>query len=256
MLETLEASITFDIAYHANLIEEICEDKLLPEPKGIYANTQLEPVMIDGQDYYTLEPTASREDSVIYKELGRLIKKSSFSPGSVLKLITDINTVKSAVYNKDGKVVVRSSIIKNKARALSNTSFLPYRGIKIIEILVQDHIDCLVAHRRHRGNCYDKISKHLVPDYVKSTFDVFSGDFELMFDELRRDIELFLGNKIWSIYYITLRGTRITIDRGSDYRVNEWEKQHGSNFRCGKYTECAEPDSTDWATDQDNSRML
>lgn len=253
MIETLEASITFDIAYHANLIENICEGKLLPEPKGIYITTQVEPVMVDGQVYYTLEPTPPKEDNVIYKDGGSLVKKSSFSPGSVLVPIVDINIIKSAVYNSDGKVIIRSSLIKNKERNLNNASFLPYRGIKIIELLIQDHINSIVQHRRYRRNCYDEIAKHLLPDNTASAFELYSGEFELLFDELLRDIELFLGWKSWNIYHTTLRGTRFTIERGIDYRVNEWEKQHGTSFRNGTYSEIAEPDTGDWASDKENT---
>ena len=257
MTETLEASITFDVLYHANLIENICEGKLLPEPKGIYITTQVEPVMVDGQRYYTLEPTPPKEDSVIYKEGKHLVKKTSFSPGSILVPIVDINTVKTAVYNEDGKVIIRTSLIKNKERNLNNTSFLPYRGIKIVELLIQDHINSTLQHRKHRRNCYDEIAKHILPEVLTETaYDLFSGDFELLFDELRRDIEIFLGSKTWNIYHTTTRGTRVTIERGIDYRVNEWEKQHGATFRNGKYAEFAESDTGDWATDKENTGIV
>ncbi len=248
MSEKLESSFTFDIAYHANLIETICDGKLLPEPKGIYVNTQIEPVMVDGCTYYTLEPVTPGT-TVIYKNGDPNLKLIVMSQSTALMPIVDINTVKTAVYDKDGKIIIRSSLIKNKERNLNNSSFLPYRGIKIVELLIQDHINSVVQHCRYRRNCYDEISKHLIPDHTGTAFDLYSGEFELIFDEIRRDIELFLDNKTWNIYHTSIRATRVTIDRGCDYRVNEWERQHGDVFRLGKYVEQPFHDSADWTTD-------
>ena len=66
----------------------------------------------------------------------------------------DINTATKTVYYESGNVAVPGITVKNKNTQLSNRSFLPYRGIKIIKLLIEDHLDQFVLYRKTRKDCY------------------------------------------------------------------------------------------------------
>ena len=240
--EPIEAMFTTDILFHAISIENACEGLLLPEPKGVYTNTELEPVMVDGQTYYTLEETSGSSIAAIYGGPKGKTCKIITSPSKVLTPITDINLVKTAVYDEGGNVIIGTNRMRSKEKSVSNSCFFPYRGIKIIKILVNDHIDTVVQYRKYRKNCYDEIAKHLISDFdARGAFQLLSGKIEEIYAEIHRDISTFIGNKNWNIYHTSIRGSNLKIERDLDFRVHCWEKEHGSAFRSGKYIEPSEP---------------
>lgn len=205
---TLEAVLTTDISYYASLIENICADKLMPPPKGIYRSGQLEPAMVDGVQYYTVN-------------------------GINLEPFTDINKVEKTVVNEEGNCILPSTVIRNKKKLLSNEPFLSYRGSKIVFILVQDQLDAFAQYRRSRPDCYAKISSHFVKGV--NVYDEYASQIEHIYDELNKEIGLFLGNKSWNMHFATLKNSILKIERGIDYRAYQWENEHGEDFRSGKY---------------------
>lgn len=205
---TIEAIQNFNVRYYAGLIENVCDEKLLPPPAGIYMSGTLEPVMTDGNNYYC-------------------------NNGIETTLVTDINVVTKSIYDENGNCVIPASIMRNKARLVGNESFLPYRGIKIINLLVQDQIDSFSSYKKTREVVYGKIAKHFINPSDEDS--VLGAVIEHIYSELAKEIAIFLEDKSWNIYFIKSKNELVTIERGLDYRAYCWEMEHGESFRNGKY---------------------
>lgn len=206
----ISAKLVLDITHHANLLENLADEDLLVPPSGIYITGQLEPAMIDGRQYYCTK-------------------------GAQRIAFSDINEVDTSVYDENDNLIIRSLFMKNKAKHLSNTPLLPYRGLKIATCLCKDYIDSKAVYRKFKRNPYDEIVKHFKPNI--DVENKYSGKFDEVFSDIRRDIGAFIGSKEWNLHFITLKNTLINIEQGLDYRAWCWENEHGKDFRAGKYVE-------------------
>ena len=77
----VEELFTIDLETIAVDLEIAIEEYIKPSPDGIYIKSKLEPIMVDGNEYYT-----KVNDNYIPVE--------------------DINLLTSAVYNKEYKVII------------------------------------------------------------------------------------------------------------------------------------------------------
>lgn len=200
--------LILDISPYAGMFENACEGHLLPAPKGIYLNGTLEPVMVDGQAYYTYDRTETIP-------------------------MTDINKNDRAVYNEAGKCVITSLQARRKAFFLSNEPFLPYRGIKIVETMVNDQIDSFVLYRRNRRNLFSELTKQFAPGVDVN--DQFGNDLESIYKDLQSDVANFLNNHSWNLYFARMKNNMLHIERSLDYRAYCWEQEHGDAYRNGTY---------------------
>jgi hypothetical protein len=189
-------------------IELLCADHLLPAPKGVYLMNRLEPVMRAGHAYYV------RTDQA----LGRVP-------------VQDLNTVSQSVYDQFDKRVVPKLFMMNKAKYLSNNSFLPYRGLKIVEILAGEQLDAFLRYRKHRHSCSDKLLTQLVPGISESDFQELVELLDNAYREISRDIMLFLNDDNMHLHYLKLNQNQLIIEKAGDIRIIEWESEHGHEYR-------------------------
>lgn len=230
----LEAKLTLDISAFAHQIELRCADYLLPAPKGMYLKNRLEPVMVDGHNYY------------VHK-------------GLKAHLIKDINLIKETVYDEFGQQLIPQMFMLNKAKYLSNTSFLPYRGAKLAEMMVVDQMrNACGPYHFQSAFPLKKMLGHMV-ELPPRTVKVYRSESEVFQDinegrgvdpiheedtivslledayrSIRREVALFIGNNVWNIYIIKLVNTTVTMERFMDYRAYQWELEHGTTFRKGR----------------------
>ena len=229
----LEAKLTLEVGDFAQQVEISCADYLLPAPKGIYLKNRLEPVMTDGNAYY------------IYK-------------GQQRHKIQDINLIKENVYTESGSLLIPKIFMENKARFLSEVPFIPYRGVKLAELLINEQVDSMIEYRHRRGYTLHKVLSHMLPIPVKVVEDYSAEAANLRLRELhagidkapaehpedtitrrldedyaslQKEINLFIGEHTWNIYLIKLTNLTVTIERFMDYRIYCWEVEHGQKFR-------------------------
>lgn len=207
LLFDIEAKLIIDVTHYADLIEGICNGLLKPPPEGVYALRQLEPVLRSGVPYFTRE-------------------------GIETVPMLDINTATKTVYFESGEVAIPGILVKNKNTQLSNQSFLPYRGIKIVNLLIDEHLDRFVTYRKQRINIFSSMAKHFIDE---NSYEVHQAEIENACTDLQQELTLFLGNKNWNMYFTTLKNTLIHLDRGMDYRIFCWESEHGEAFKNGTY---------------------
>jgi hypothetical protein len=191
-----------DVEDIANELELMFGADLLPAPKGIYSITDIDPVMVDGVRYLTRV--------TVGKKNGPLVE------------FTDIDKLTTPVYNEAGECIISQITIDNKDRLLSNRPLRPYRGIKIARILFDRKIDETIAWRKRAGNHFVKIKQHLLPDtWLDEELEQYLLQFTMRLNETLG--ELMLRHE-WNVYFITQRGSKLTIERGEDYRVIEWTR--------------------------------
>lgn len=206
----VESVLRTDLRYCADCIEAVCGELLLDPPAGVYLMGRPDPAMIDGRQYF-------------------------FKEDSKLQPVKDLNEVDSAVYDDAGKIVIPSRYMKDKGKLVSNTPFLPYRGLLVAKQLVDWQIDNFAAYHRASGKTLvDLIGKH----FKNSTeLDEQLVDYiESCYTQQRREITLFLGENRWNMIFTRLQNTTLVIERCMDWRAWEWEEKHGEAFRNGRYS--------------------
>jgi hypothetical protein len=206
----LDAVIRLDLRYCADTIENVCGDALADPPEGIYLFGRLDPVMTEGHQYY-------------WKE------KNELQP------VTDINVVESSVYDSHGKCVIPGRYMREKAKFLSNSPMMPYRGLYITKHLIDNQINSFISWRRGSGaTLTDLIGKHF-----KDTVELTDEQIDLIescYGQLRHELSNFLGLNTWSMFFTKLQTTSMHVQRGMDWRAWEWERLHGESWREGRYS--------------------
>lgn len=203
----VEASITIDVSECASSIEIKCADWLKPAPKGIYSNSQVDPVMVDGGNYYTVSKGP--------KDIVR-------TPVSDLDALKKIQTIYTSKGDKDF-VVVTAQQLQNKDKCLSTLPIRPYRGVKILECLLNHQINSYLAYNKSRSDLFEVVSRHFDTTKLDQSDDEVC--FEYITDEykdIRTDVFNFMGNKNWHIYFLKIKGTTVTLQRSIDWRAYDW----------------------------------
>lgn len=220
----LEAALQLDYLECAHALERVFAARLKPAPDGIYVKHEIEPVIVAGTECYVRDPHSY-----------------------ALERVLDINGVREAIRDKQGNVLITRSTMLNAAKWVSNTPFVPYRGAKIVELMIKRHIAKYVAYGQLRGKSH--LGEWFVPYTAHTNWDAhiaehfdFTGeieaeapiylwDYERASDELAelflpmvRQLNAFLGNHVWNIYHVHLTTQLLRVDRYTDWRAYEWTK--------------------------------
>lgn len=177
----------------------------LPEP-GIYKLGEMYPCIIPNKLYFSQ----------------RVDKHNKF----VTLPITNFNKVTDAVVDELGKLIIPASIMKNKDQYLSNTPSIPVRGLILIKLLIEKHIEMICRWTNH--STYDnKILSH----FKNGGYELYNeGHLDKICESLFRQINDFIGNDEWHIYFVKFSGLDIVIEKAIDWRVYEWTREHGHKF--------------------------
>jgi len=207
----IEAKMLMDVEDMGRRIEYEFIDHLLPAPKGIYVVNRLEPVMVDGGEYYTI--TLDKDNN------------------RVRTFISDITKVKTAVYTPAkssdkasigaDKQIIPKAFMLNKNKYVSNQTILPYRGIKIVEKLVSNQIDSFVRHSKARTTTLDLVYKHLCVENHEENQEIASRINEI-YEDVSDMVRQFMGIHDWHLYFVKLNDTKLTIEKSIDYRAYQW----------------------------------
>lgn len=193
-----------DLEDIAKQIEYACVDILIAPPKGIYAINKIEPVMVDGGHYFTLE-------------------KGIKIP------VSNITDLKCKVYTEvnDNRVeVVPARFMMDKKKYLSSEPILPYRGMLIVKAMIEQQIYKFLSYSIQTINeneVYTHFigSNNLSDDYI-CIVDPYICKINEIYEPLYYSIKDFLSNYDWNLYFITFSETRLKIERSLDYRAYQW----------------------------------
>lgn len=202
----IEATLTLNMEECASYIESYCADFILPPPKGIYSNSRIEPVMIDGGYYYTVETKANNTMRNPVSDLDK-VKKG-------LSVYTDVN-------GRD-MVVVTAMQLQNKEKCLSTLPIRPYRGVKIVEQLIANQVDSFIKYRKGAKDLYGGVSSHLATQTSPDELERLMGIIKEQYSDIRMDVQSFMGKHDWNLYFIKFKGGNATIQKSIDWRAYDW----------------------------------
>lgn len=202
----IEATLTLNVEDCASYIETYCADNLLPPPKGIYSNSRIEPVMVDGGNYYTIETKGGHIKRTPISNLDK-VKKG-------LSVYTEVN-------GRDS-VVVTNLQLQNKDRCLSTFPIRPYRGVKIVEQLLNNQIDGFIKYRKGSKNLYRGISSHMTTHTTPEELECLVGAIKEQYSDIRLVVQEFMGKHDWNLYFIRFKGGTATVQKSIDWRAYDW----------------------------------
>lgn len=200
-LLTVESKCTLDLEDTARRIEYEFADYLLLPPKGIYIGSKVDPVMVDGGNYYTIDTATSTRTP-----------------------ISDITNIKQSVYTehqKADKVIIPKTYMLNKQKYISSEPILPYRGIKIIEGLVQNQIDSFVKYRKSSKSKHEIIANHFL-NIPEDDFKPAVANILVIYSDLHETIQSFMGLHNWHLYFTQFKDTKLTLEKSIDWRAYKW----------------------------------
>lgn len=197
----LEKVLRLDVESFASNLEYKHSSLLIPPPKGIYVVNKLEPVMVDGQEYFVNQ-------------------NNTRTP------LVDINTWNDTIFDNEDNVVIPKRFMLDKTKHVSNTPFVPYIGLKIIQEIIRNIVYSNLKHMQVNNILDDneEIRKNLVPNITDSQVEELLNDCFDFLADLITDVRNFIDNKLWNIYHVRIDGKYIRIDRFEDFRVNEWNQ--------------------------------
>lgn len=184
-------SCIISITEYAALIERIYKDILKPPRKGIYKLGELHPTIYDNKRYWTIK------DGAIFP-------------------IGDFESTTTPVIDEDGNVILSKYIMTNKRKFLSASPTLPVIGSAVIKALIEYHISTISPWTKTNG--YKTKLLSLFNDYV---------DEDHLIDlciSIIQQINSFIGDDEWNIYFVKFIGLDICIDKSIDYRIYEFTK--------------------------------
>jgi hypothetical protein len=210
---TVEARYHKDIEDVARRIEQECIDFLRPAPKGIYSINRVEPVMVDGIEYFTKKIKNGKLVKTVVSNLGNLTE-----------------CIYTEVFSKNGspegvdKVVIPKAFMLNKEKYLSSEPILPYRGIKLVKDLANVQIDNFIRYPSSRQHVEDLIQKNLIA-LDENLLDQITCDIKHIYSSTEEELNSFLGRHNWNLYFIRTENTELKIERSIDWRAFEYERK-------------------------------
>lgn len=202
----ISAVFRLDVEAVAHQIETLCGDYLLIEPEGVYVISRLEPVMTPSQTYYTHT------------------KKLDEIGGYCREPLQSIYCLEKEIFNDSDKQVMPKYYFNNKQKFVSRRCFLPYRGLKIMEILVKNAVSEFVQYERGPSNLLDKLQGQLQP-IDNDWLEEITLAIKVAADVQLRQVSFFLGDNNWDMFSTKLDNGVIHIERHLDWRVFDWTQR-------------------------------
>lgn len=203
------AKLILDLANHASSLENTLKDYLLPHPEGVYVINQLHPVIVAGKSYYTKKVSGIACD---------------FIP------IVDFDKCKEAVYDENHRLAVPATFMISKDKFLSNSPFLPTRGMRILELAIQDQINATLGYRPYRSSYWTKVLANLKPIVEPEEVESVEWLISNVYCKISGDISSFIGNDDWHYYSVETTGSKAIVKKFIDYRIFQWTQEHGHEF--------------------------
>jgi hypothetical protein len=194
-----EAFLPIDTLEYLRYIEHNYPGLFLDNPKGVYKLGRIDPVLTDGNYYYT--------------KAGLAIQKP----------IENIDNVFEDVYDANGRIVINAMVMRNKRKFLSNTSQYSYYGVRAINYYVNMIIENHSAYIKNR-RYLDKFLSCFKPEY-RQDIHLQNIDIDFTLEPLHSVVYAFIAKHPWTIYLTKQLGTMCLIEKTIDYRIYDWTIQ-------------------------------
>lgn len=207
----IEGRLQLDLEDTSKRIEYEFADWLLPAPKGIYVINKVEPVMVDGGEYYTVDV-----------DKGNRIIRTPVTDITDVKLGVFTNTVGSdKISLGSDKQIIPKAFMLNKSKYVSSLPILPYRGITIVRGLINNQINNFIKYRKS-GRTDSTIIKNNLIKLKREEWVTAVSRINELYEDIHTTIRLFMGMHDWHLYFVKLDETKALIEKSIDYRALQW----------------------------------
>lgn len=187
-----------DVLPHVQRLSEEYTEALLPPPPGIYVTGSIEPLFSDAEKYY--------ERSQLGME------------GYHLKSIEEILHAKEDIVNSHGEMVLALRDIRTKGRYLKDHPTIPAVGVKAAVSVVLGYLNSLNKNTNINLSNF-KLEYLVKPEYIRL---VTREDFSVAFESLLDAVMEFINGDTWHIYFYSLKGTTLVIEKTIDWRIYQY----------------------------------
>lgn len=145
--------------------------------------------------------------------------------------LTELDTVREAVVDDSGMVVIPRYVMQHKHRFLSPVPKVPVRAIQTAVLLIKIRISRRV---RHDWNLTPEtmIGNYLQPVYRSR---VRYDELEELCFELIKLVDDFIDHHVWSIFFVNRHQHDVIIDRAEDFRIVDWTRQQSEHWQRETY---------------------
>lgn len=224
----IEGLFKIDLLGVAYSLEKVLQPYCPAPPEGFYIDHHLEPVMVPSNTYYQRS----------YGADGQRVERFA-------RFYEDIT---DTVYDKRGQVILPSRIAKNKEKLLFHFPTMPFWGVKAARAMLEDLVVRRQPHTRHRSTGRQAIIRMFPlldpppmytdedPEgrtYEARSVPIFNAldMMEDIFVPIEQEVNRFITGKEWHYYFFRHAHALTTIEKGPDYRIRQWEAEHGHEFR-------------------------
>lgn len=194
LVDLLEYSLLFE--------DEPFKSALLPSPKGLYLVGEIDPRLTTDKVYF--DPVGL-EQGVPFTGLEAILESSN------------------AVLNESGQVLIPKSSPQYKKKFWSTEPSVPSGALKLIKALIGEHIGSVCRHTRCSVATYHSGAYNYIRPEMTQLLE--SGQMAELIEKLFDEVNLFIGNDIWHIYFWDLKGTTLKIEKTVDFRIYEYYRQ-------------------------------
>jgi hypothetical protein len=201
------SSAIIEIASYAEILQSKFGDFLEPEVPGVYVAGEIFPRIIPGREYFTKVKVIGHSEA--------LVKINAFE------------NITTAILDENARLVIPKYMVLDKDRYLSNTPTVPARFYILIGLLIQNHLDMLSPITSRRADSRKIIN--LIKENYEDIYE--SGDLSIACRYILDQVDSFVGNDVWYMYFSKFVGKDVIIEKTCDYRVYQWEREHGDEYR-------------------------
>lgn len=183
---------------YAMLIEQQYGQFLLPPPEGIYRIGEADPCIYPNRMYYTKKEHAN----------GHIERNP----------ITDFENAVDKVVDDSDRLIIPEYMMRNKHQYLKQEPTIPVRGIMMVEMLVNNHIATISQYSKY-NHFTRKVESQIHPDHLNLSTD---GHLERVCEPLLMQVNNFIGNDNWNIYFVKRIQAEIVVEKCCDYRIYQY----------------------------------
>lgn len=140
---------------------------------------------------------------------------------------------KEPLVNSKGVTICTAAELKKAIKHMTDTPTLPVNMLKVMLAILNTHLTtmCVKTRTRISSSSY----QHLVrPEYQHLIED---DSYVIALDQLLLDINQFIRNDTFHIYFTKLLGTSVIIEKTIDYRIYEWYQYKAKEKNLGRTDE-------------------
>jgi hypothetical protein len=212
-----------NVLTYASTLECSYSEVIKPPKVGLYLKGVLNPVMVQGEQYFNVVTTDTRIDTVD-KLSGRLINSRRQFESIPILPGQDISPMQGVIVDSNGNTVIPGYAMADKARYLTNYPTMPYRGVEIIRCMIEEFISRVTCHG-WKINAESDLKALLYEEEGRNGMQLWRDGFmDRVIEPLIIRVMDFIGPDTFHIYFVKTREYEIIIEKTVDFRAWQWVK--------------------------------